>query len=71
MAGLGQLLEQTVIEVDDSIDSAAEKGGIRKAAVALAKELDRKQLYGMSPEIIEKWIGISQDVNEFADIRQD
>lgn len=71
LAGLGQLLEQTVIEVDDSIDSAAEKGEIRKAAVALAKELDRKHLYGMSPEIIEKWIGISQDVNEFADIRQD
>ena len=71
LSGLGQLLEQTVIEVDDSIDSAAEKGEIRKEAIALAKELDRKQLYGTSPETIQKWICISQDANEFADIRQD
>lgn len=71
LSGLGQLLEQTVIEVDDSIDSAAEKGGIRKAAVALAKELDRKQLYGTRLETIREWLCVAHDENEFADIRQD
>ena len=69
LTGLSQLLPQTVITIDDTVESASEKGSIRKAAAILARKMHRANLCGERPEILEGWLKIFQNNNEFAEIR--
>ena len=69
LIGLSQLLEQTKITSDDTVESASEKGSIRKEAAALARLLDAAKLGGERPEILEGWLAVIQGNNEFSEIR--
>lgn len=69
MTGLSQLLGETEITSDDTIELASEKGSVRRAAVALAKELHRSSFGGERSEILESWIKVTQNNNEFAEVR--
>lgn len=69
LIGLSQLLEQTAITSDDTVDSASEKGSIRKEAASLARLLDAENLGGERPEILEGWLAVIQGNNEFSEIR--
>ena len=69
LSGLSQMLEETKILADDSVEQAEEKGSIRSAAYALAKKLRSSRLSISRPDILEAWEQVSQDPNEFSEIR--
>lgn len=69
LTGLSQLLEQTRISSDDTVKSASDKGNIRKWAVILATKIDAGKISKDGQEIIKDWSAVSQDKDEFAEIR--
>lgn len=69
LAGLSQLLEQTRISSDDTVATASEKGNIRRWAVSLAMKLEGKEVSEDGREILNCWLAIRQDKNEFSEIR--
>ncbi len=69
LTGLSQLLEQTVITTDDTISMASSKGEARRNAAALAKGLYRAQLISDRPEILEEWMAVISNPEEYAEIR--
>ncbi len=69
LTGLSQLVEQTRISSDDTVKSASDKGSIRKWAVILATKIDAGKISKDGQEIIKDWSAVSQDKDEFAEIR--
>ena len=69
LSGLWQLIDQTVITSDDTVDLAAEKGCIRKEAASLARLLCIANLAGQQEDVLDKWHDITLDQSEFAEIR--
>lgn len=69
LTGLSRLEQQTKIDIEDTAESASEKGDIRTNAAALAKAMHEEGLFGGKPEILEQWLTIINDPNEFAEIR--
>lgn len=51
---LSQLEQQTEINIEDTIESAGEKGSIRTNAAALAKAMHKAGLYGSRLEVLEE-----------------
>lgn len=66
---LALLRQQTLIDANDTMSTASEKGRFRMSAAALAERLRQAGLYGSRPDILEDWAAISRDPNEFAEIR--
>lgn len=71
LTGLSQLLEQTRISSDDTVATASEKGDIRRWAVILATKIDTGKISKDGQEILKDWRAVSQDKDEFAEIRND
>ena len=69
LTGLSQLVEQTRISSDDTVKSASDKGSIRKWAVILATKIDAGKISKDGQEILKDWRAVSQDKDEFAEIR--
>ena len=69
LTGLSQLVEQTRISSDDTVKSASDKGSIRKWAVALATKIDAEKISKEGQDILKDWRAVSQDKDEFAEIR--
>lgn len=69
LTGLSQLLEQTRISSDDTVATASEKGDIRRWAVILATKIDTGKISKDGQEILKDWRAVSQDKDEFAEIR--
>lgn len=69
LTGLSQLKQQTVINIDDTVESASDKGNLRVCAASLAKRMQEAKLHGDRPEILNEWLTIIKDENEFAEIR--
>lgn len=69
LIGLDKLLEQTIILPEDSTDNAAEKGSLRQNAASLAKAMKKNNIVNEQPEILDKWMAVIKDPNEFAEIR--
>lgn len=69
LTGLSQLVEQTRISSDDTVKSASDKGSIRKWAVALATKIDAEKISKGGQDILKDWRAVSQDKDEFAEIR--
>ena len=69
LTGLSQLLEQTRISSDDTVATASEKGDIRRWAVILATKIDTGTISKDGQEILKDWRAVSQDKDEFAEIR--
>ena len=69
LTGLSQLKQQTVINTDDTVESASDKGNLRVCAASLAKRMQEAKLHGNRPEILDEWLTIINDENEFAEIR--
>lgn len=69
LTGLSQLQQQTTIDIEDTAASASEKGSIRTNAAALAKAMYGVKLFGAKPEVLEQWLAIMNDPNEFVEIR--
>lgn len=69
LTGLSQLLEQTRISSDDTVATASEKGDIRRWAVILATKIDAGKISKDGQEILKDWRAVSQDKDEFAEIR--
>lgn len=69
LIGLSQLEQQTKINIEDTIRSASEKGSIRTNAAALAKAMHKAGLCGSRLEVLEEWLKIANDSDEFAEIR--
>lgn len=67
--GLSQLLEQTIITPDDTVESASKKGSIRKEAAALAWALHQSNIRMEHPEVIDEWLKAIQNKDEFSEIR--
>lgn len=66
---LALLRQQTLIDANDAMSNASEKGRFRMSAAALAKQLRQAGFYGDRPDVLEDWAAISGDPNEFAEIR--
>lgn len=69
LIGLDKILEQTIILPEDSTDNAAEKGTLRQYAASLAKAMKKHNIVNEQPEILDKWMAVINDPNEFAEIR--
>ena len=69
LSGLSQIEKQTIITIEDTIETASNKGSIRRDAAALAKTLHDAQMWGDRPEILFRWIDVINDKDEFAEIR--
>lgn len=69
LTGLSQLVEQTRISSDDTVKSASDKGSIRKWAVILATKIDTGKISKDGQGILKDWRAVSQDKDEFAEIR--
>lgn len=67
--GLAQLLDRSTIGPNDTIESASEKGDIRRNAVRLSRKLSTEKLSEYMKDILLRWQRIGQDKNEFAEIR--
>lgn len=69
LTGLSQLVEQTRISSDDTVATASEKGDIRRWAVILATKIDAGKISKDGQEILKDWRAVSQDKDEFVEIR--
>lgn len=69
LIGLDKILEQTIILPEDSTDNVAEKGTLRQYAASLAKAMKKHNIVNEQPEILDKWMAVINDPNEFAEIR--
>ena len=69
VTGLSRLVEQTRISSDDTVATASEKGDIRRWAVILATKIDAGKISKDGQEILKDWRAVSQDKDEFAEIR--
>ena len=67
--GLRQLSSQTEITPMDSVQSASEKGNVRIAAVRLARSMKGLEAVCDPEGVLDTWMAISQDPEEFAEIR--
>ena len=69
VTGLSRLEQQTRITIDDTAEAACDKGNIRVYAAILAKTLHDTSMCGDRPEVLENWLTVINDTNEFAEIR--
>lgn len=69
LIGLSKLEQQSKINTDDTTASASEKGNIRTNAAALAKAMNGAELYGKKPEVLECWLTVVNNPDEFAEVR--
>lgn len=70
LTGLVRLEQQTQICIEDTIEAASSKGNIRMNAVSLAKAMFKAELFGNRPGVLENWLRIANDPDEFAEIRK-
>lgn len=69
LTGLSRLEQQTKIDIEDTAESASEKGSIRTNAAALARVMYEARLFEGNSEVLEQWMSIINDPNEFVEIR--
>lgn len=69
LTGLSQLLEQTRISSDDTVATASGEGRHSSMGCDSCNKIDAGKISKDGQEILKDWRAVSQDKDEFAEIR--